>query len=74
MPTPRNFEKVLTDPIRPNMSKNVVKKCKKKNIFLKPLFGALKKNCRLDPKVCADLTWLLVFKNGLKKHSSLIND
>ncbi len=41
-PTPRTFEKVLTDPIRPNVSKNVVKKCKKM-IFLKPLFGALPK-------------------------------
>ena len=30
MQTPRTFEKVLTNPIRPNMSKNVVKKCKKK--------------------------------------------
>ena len=42
MPTPRTFEKVLTDPIRPNVSKNVVKKCKK-IFFLKPLFGALPK-------------------------------
>ena len=32
MPTPRTFEKVLMDPIRPNMSKNVVKKCKKKSL------------------------------------------
>ena len=29
MPTPRTFEKVLTDPIRPNVSKNVVKNSKK---------------------------------------------
>ena len=42
MPTPRTFEKVLMDPIRPNVSKNVVKKCKK-IIFIKPLFGALQK-------------------------------
>ena len=42
MPTPRTFEKVLMDPIRPNVSKNVVKKCKK-NIFFKPLFGTLPK-------------------------------
>ena len=34
MPTPRTFEKVLMDPIRPNVSKNVVKKC----IFFKPPF------------------------------------
>ena len=32
------------------------------------------KNRRLDPKVCSDSSWLLVFKNGLNKHSSLIND
>ena len=32
MPTPRTFEKVLMDPIRPNVSQNVVKKFKK-NIF-----------------------------------------
>ena len=32
------------------------------------------KNQCLDPKVCADPLWLLVIKNGLKKHSSLIND
>ena len=42
MPSPRTFEKVLMDPIRPNMSKNVVKKCKI-IICLKTLFGALKK-------------------------------
>ena len=42
MPTPRTFEKVLTDPIRPNMSKNVVKKCKNNNFF-NPLFGVLPK-------------------------------
>ena len=29
MPTPRTFEKVLTDPIRPNVSKNVIKNAKK---------------------------------------------
>ena len=70
--TPRTFEKVLTDPIRPNMSKNVVKKCQK-IIFLTPFWGT-SKNQRLDLKVCADPSWLLVLKNGLKKHSSLIND
>ena len=73
MPTPRTFEKVLTDPIRPNVSKNVVKKCKKTNFF-KPPFWGTSKNRRLDLKVCADLSLLLVFKNGLKKHSSLIID
>ena len=30
-PTPRTFEKVLMDPIRPNVSKNVVKKCQQNN-------------------------------------------
>ena len=29
---------------------------------------------RLDPKGCADPSWLLVFKNCLKKCSSLKND
>ena len=38
MPTPRTFEKVLMDPIRPNMLKNA----KQKNIF-KLLFGAFPK-------------------------------
>ena len=37
-------------------------------------FWGTSKNQKLDPKVCADSSWLLVFKNGLKKHSSLIND
>ena len=73
MPTPRTFEKVLTDPIRPNVSKNVVKKCKKNKNFKTPFWGT-SKNRRLDLKVCADSSWLLVFKNGLKKHSSLIID
>ena len=38
---PGLLKKVLTDLIRPNMSKNVVKKCQK--IFKKKLFGALPK-------------------------------
>ena len=42
-------------------------------MWLKNAWGT-SKNRRLDLKVCADLSWLLVFKNGLKKHSSLIND
>ena len=33
MPTPGTFEKVLTDPIRPNMSKNVVKNANNKKLF-----------------------------------------
>ena len=33
----------------------------------KKLFGGTSKNLWLDPKVCADLSWLLVFKDGLKK-------
>ena len=37
-------------------------------------FWGTSKNWRLDPKVCADSSWLLVLKNGLKKHYSLIND
>ena len=39
---PGILKNVLMDPIRPNMSKNVVKECKNNN-FLKPLFGALPK-------------------------------
>ena len=31
MLTPKTFEKVLMDLIRPNVSKNVAKKCEKKN-------------------------------------------
>ena len=68
MPTPRAFEKVLMDPIRPNMSKKIVKKIPKTKF--KVPFWSTSKNWRLDPKVCADLSWLLVFKNGLIKHSS----
>ena len=34
MPTPRYFEKVLTDPIRPNMKKMWLKMPKKFNPFL----------------------------------------
>ena len=54
-----------------------VKKCGKKmqkNNFFKTPFWGTSKNRRLDLKVCADSSWLLVFKNGLKKHSSLIID
>ena len=54
-----------------------VKKCGKKmqnNNFFKTTFWGTSKNRRLDLKVCADSSWLLVFKNGLKKHSSLIID
>ena len=71
MPTLRTFEKVLMDPIRPNVSKHVVKNFFKNHVK-KPFWGT-SKNWRLDPKVCADSSWLLVFKNGLKKHYSLIN-
>ena len=49
-----------------------LKNAKKKKI--KPPFWGTSKNRRLDPKVCADSSWPLVLKNGLKKHSSLIND
>ena len=44
----------------------------KKNLYIQNV--GTSKNQRLDPKVCVDSSWLLVFKNGLKKHSSLIND
>ncbi len=72
MPTPRTFEKVLTDLITPNVSKMWLKNAKKNH--LKKTFWGTSKYLRLDPKVSADLSWVLVFKNGLKKHSSLIND
>ena len=45
----------------------------KTNFFKTPFWGT-SKNWRLDLKVCADSSLLLVFKNGLKKHSSLIID
>ena len=48
MPTPRTFEKVLTDLMRPNVSKNVVKNAKKKK---KKTFWGTSKNRRLDLKV-----------------------
>ena len=67
MPTPRTFEKVLTDLIRQNLSKNMVKKFQ----FFKTPFWGTSKNQRQDLKVCAHPSWLLVFKNGLIKHSSL---
>ena len=54
-----------------------IKKCGKKmqkNSFFKTTFWGTSKNQRLDLKVCADSSWLLVVKNGLKKHSSLIID
>ena len=65
MPTPRTFEKNVTDPIRLNVSKNVVKKCKQNNFFKTPFWGT-SKNQRLDPKVCADSSWLLFKKMVLK--------
>ena len=49
MPTPRTFEKDLTDLIRPNMSKNVVKKFQQ--IIKKKTFRVTSKNWRLDLKV-----------------------
>ena len=49
MPTPRTFEKVLMDLIRPNVLTNVVKKCQK-IMFLTPFLGT-SKNRRLDLKV-----------------------
>ena len=42
------------------------------NKIVTPFWGT-SKNLWLDPKVCADPSWLLVFKNGLKKSSSLEN-
>ena len=44
-----------------------------KHIFLTPFRGTCN-NWRLDLKVFADPSWVLVFKNGLKKCSSLTND
>ena len=41
MPTPRTFEQVLTDLIRPNMSKNNLKYAKKS--FLNPFLGNFQK-------------------------------
>ena len=54
------------------MSKNVVKNTKQN--IKKNTFWGTSKTQRLDLKVCADLSWLLVFKNGLKKCSSFKND
>ena len=47
---------------------------KAKNHFFKTPFWGTYKNRRLDLKVRADPSWLLVFKNGLKKCYSLTND
>ena len=44
-----------------------------KNHFLNPFWGT-SKNWWLELKVCADPSWLPVFKNGLKKCSSLKDD
>ena len=41
MPTPRTFEKVLMDPIRPNMSKYVVKNAS--HFFVNPFLGHFQK-------------------------------
>ena len=43
------------------------------NFFKTPFWGT-SKNRRLDLKVCADSSWLLVFKNGLKSILALIID
>ena len=52
MPTLRTFEKV-----------NGSDKTKQdKKYFFKTPFWGTSKNRRLDPKVCADPSWLLVFK------------
>ena len=48
------------------------KKCQQ-SLFKTPFWG-ISKNQWLDPKVCADSSWLLVLKNGIKNDSSLIND
>ena len=52
-----------------------VKKCGKKcqQIIFKTPFWSSSKNQRLDVKVCADPSWLLVFKYGFKKCCSLKN-
>ena len=71
MLTHRTFEKVLMYLVRPNVSKNVVKKFQQ--IIFKTPFWSSSKNRRLDVKVCADPSWLLVFKYGFKKCCSLKN-
>ena len=73
MPTPRTFEKSFNGSDKTKHIKNVVKKCKNIYFFKTPFWGT-SKNQRLDLKVCADSSLLLVVKNGLKKHSSLIID
>ena len=57
--TPRTFLKSFNGSHKTKR----VKKCGKK--FQKIIFGGTSKNQRLDPKVCADPSWLLVFKNSL---------
>ena len=42
--------------------------------FFKYPFVGYFQNRKLDLKVCADPSWLLVYKNGIKKCSSLKND
>ena len=50
---------IWVDPIKPPMVTNFTKKS-----FLNP-FLCTSKNQWLDPKVCADLSWLLVFKKWM---------
>ena len=49
-PTFIHFEKVLTDPIRPNVSKNVVKKCNNKK--LNPFLGHFQKSETGSESMC----------------------
>ena len=56
-----------------NMELTFCSKNAKKLLFKPPYWGT-SKNQWLDLKVCADPSWHLVLKNGLRKHSSLIND
>ena len=53
------------------MCQNVVKKMP--NNYFKTSFWSSSKNWRLDVKVCADPSWLLVFKYCFKKCCSLTN-
>ena len=66
MPTPRTFEKVNGSDKSKHVFKKLVKNATTKNIVKTPFWGT-SKNRRLDPKVCSDMSWLLVIKNGLKK-------
>ena len=64
MQTLGTFEKVLMDPIRPNMSKNVVKK-----LNFNPFLEHFQKSETGSKSMCRSVM-ASSFKNGLKKCSS----